>query len=79
MEESPFFEQARDRLLAEGDALAAEAARPDLVALLVPLPVEALWALSLGAAVRLAASDVQLTDDDVSVVVEATWRAITRP
>lgn len=79
LEGSPYHSQAHELLLEQGDRLAEEAARPDLVALLAPLPEGVVWALSLGPILRLAAADDRLSDDEIDRVVEATWRAITLP
>lgn len=77
LEESPFYGEAHRRLLEQGDALLEEAARPDLAALLVPLPPEILYSLSLGAAVRLVAAGIALGDEQLDMLIDATWRAIT--
>lgn len=78
LEVSPFAAGARELLAEQGDPIAEEAARPDLVEMLVPLPTDVLYALSLGMAVRLVAAGAELTDDAVELVIEATWRAVTR-
>lgn len=77
LEESPFFEEAHARLVAAGDPLAETATAEDLAALLIPLPVEVIYALSFGVAVRLIASGVQLKPKELDLLVDATWRAVT--
>jgi TetR/AcrR family transcriptional repressor of multidrug resistance operon len=77
VEESPFRETAHRRVLEQGDRLLDEAARPDVVGLLVPLPVEVVYALSLGTAVRLASADLALNDEEIDTIVDSTWRAVT--
>jgi TetR/AcrR family transcriptional repressor of multidrug resistance operon len=77
LEESPFYPEAHRRVMERGDRLIEEANRPDLVALLVDLPGEVLWSLSLGLAVRLVASGITLTKKQLDTLVHATWRAIT--
>ncbi len=79
LEESPFYEEAHARVLAAGDPLAGMARSDDLSKLLVPLPAEVIYALSLGVAVRLIAAGVQLKPDEVDLLVDATWRAVTKP
>ena len=79
LEASPYYEKAHQRLIEEGDPLMEEAARPDLAELLIPLPPEVLYSLSIGHAVRLAAAGVQLNPGEIDSLIEATWRAITRP
>lgn len=79
LEESPFYEEAHARLVTAGDPLAATAIAEDLLALLVPLPGEVIYALSFGVAVRLIAAGVQLKPGEIDLLVEATWRAVTVP
>ncbi len=79
LEVSPFFEGAHQRIQQEGDRLSEEAARPDLAALLVDLPREVLYSMSLGSAVRLVAAGARLSRRQLETVVEATWRAVTAP
>lgn len=79
LEESPYYEEAHARLMAQGDPLYAAAEQEDLVALLVPLPGEVIYALSFGVAVRLIAAGVQLEPDELDLLVDATWRAVTKP
>lgn len=79
LEESPFYEKAHSRLVAAGDPLGEIARSEDLVDLLVPLPYEVIYTLSLGVAVRLIAAGVQLKPKEVELLVEATWRAVTKP
>lgn len=45
---------------------------------LVDLPVEIIYELGLAPAVRLAASDTSLDDDQIAAVIDACWRAIHR-
>ncbi len=79
LEDSPFYSEAHRRLLEESDKLVEETSRPDLTALLVDLPLDALYMLSLGTAVRLAASGIELNDDQIERFVDATWRCVTKP
>ncbi len=79
LEESPYYEEAHARLMAAGDPL-YEAAESDAIKqLLVPLPSEVIYALSFGTAVRLIAAGVQLKPEEVDLLVDATWRAVTNP
>lgn len=79
LEESPYYEEAHARLDAAGDPLLSIAAAPDLVPLLVPLPTDVIYALSLGVAVRLIAAGIRLKPTELDLLVDATWRAVTRP
>ncbi len=79
LEASPFKQHAHGRLIEQGDRLVEEATRPELLALLVPLPPEVLYSLSLGVAVRLAADGALLSDDELETVIDSTWRSITKP
>jgi TetR/AcrR family transcriptional repressor of multidrug resistance operon len=79
MEESPFYASAHERLLERGDRLAEEATRPDLVELLVPLPPQVIYSMSLGVVVRLVAGGSTLSDEELETLVASTWRAITVP
>jgi TetR/AcrR family transcriptional repressor of multidrug resistance operon len=79
MEESPFYEMAHKQLIERGDKLVELAARDDFLELLAPLPMEVVYALTMGVAVRLVASGLKLTDDELETLVEATWRAVTKP
>ena len=79
LEESPFYEEAHARLMAMGDPLYEAAQAEEMVGLLVPLPTEVIYALSFGVAVRLIAAGVQLKTEEVDLLVDATWRAVTRP
>ena len=53
--------------------------RPDMAALLAPLPLEVLYDLGIGPVVRLVASGVRLTRRQLDAMATAAWRAITRP
>ena len=78
LEESPYYRGAKQMLLEQGDALAEQAGRPQLLELLVPLPVDLIYSMSLGTAVRLASAGIELTGAETETLIEATWRAITR-
>ena len=79
LEESPYYEEAHSRLKQAGDPLYDAAKSEEFAVLLVPLPYEVIYALSFGVAVRLSAAGVQLKPGEVDLLVDATWRAITRP
>lgn len=79
LEESPYYKTAHERVLAQGDPLVEAAAAPDLAHLLVPLPLPVVYALSLGVAVRLIAAGQRLSSLELDLLVDATWRAVTRP
>jgi TetR/AcrR family transcriptional repressor of multidrug resistance operon len=79
LEESPYYEEAHARLIAAGDPLSAAAQTEDLEEVLVDLPWEVIYALSLGVAVRLIAAGTQLKRRQIDTLVTATWRAVTTP
>jgi TetR/AcrR family transcriptional repressor of multidrug resistance operon len=79
LEESPYYEEAHARLVAAGDPLAEAARSENFTSLIVDLPYQVIYALSLGVAVRLIAAGVQLKDEELDTLVTATWRAVTRP
>ena len=79
LEESPYYEEAHARLMDQGDPLYEAAGSDEFAALLIPLPQEVTYALSFGVAVRLIAAGVQLKPEELDLLVEATWRAVTKP
>jgi TetR/AcrR family transcriptional repressor of multidrug resistance operon len=79
LEESPYYEEAHARHLAAGDPLMKAARSEEFDGLIVDLPTEVIYALSLGVAVRLVAAGTRLTDEQLETLVTATWRAVTRP
>jgi TetR/AcrR family transcriptional repressor of multidrug resistance operon len=77
---SPYKAAAHAAAMAgDGDPLVEQAARPDIAARLLPLPLEVIYELGLAPAVRLAAGGAQLGDADLAAVADACWRAISRP
>ena len=75
---SPYAEAAHHQALAVADdPLIAEASKPDMAALLAPLPPEVLYDLALGPAVRLVAGGGKLEPEALDAVADACWRAIT--
>lgn len=79
LEESPYYEEAHARLKAAGDPLAEAAASEEFTSLIVDLPSEVIYALSLGVPVRLVAAGVRLGAEQLDTLVTATWRAVTLP
>jgi AcrR family transcriptional regulator len=80
VEHSPYRGPAHESALArENDPLLAQVARPVFAARLLPLPVGVLYELSLGPAVRLAASGTELTQAQLEEIADACWRAVSRP
>ena len=77
LEASPFYGEASKRLEDSGDSLIEEATRPDLVELLIDLPMDVIATLTLGIAVRLVAAGIELSDGQLEAVAEACWRAVT--
>ncbi len=77
LEESPYYEEAHARHMASGDPLAEALQAEELRSLLVDLPEPVIYALTFGVVVRLIAGGVQLKDDELVMLVYATWRAVT--
>jgi AcrR family transcriptional regulator len=78
VEHSPYRGPAHQAASAvEGDPLLEQVARPDLMALLLPLPEDVLYDLALGPAVRLAASEQELDAGQLAEIAAACWRAVT--
>ena len=77
VDHSPYRSAAHEAAIASGDPLAAQAAKPDIAARLLPLPLEVIYELGLSPAVRLAASETELTDEQLDEVARACWRAIS--
>lgn len=75
VEASPLRTTAHDALPGD-DPLTAAAER--LEDSLVDLPGELVYDLSLAAAVRLAASGQELSEQEMEVLIESCWRAIAR-
>lgn len=62
------------------DELRRAAAAPDLAPLLIDLPLEVIYDLGIGPAVRLAADTSQrLEGASLERLATACWRAITKP
>lgn len=78
LEGSPYRVPAHRRLAEDGDELVAVLV-PLLDGVLVPLPQDVVWTMSLGLAIQLAAADIDLDERDLDLLVEATWRAVTVP
>jgi len=75
---SPYATAAHDAAR-EADDLLRSPELEELVSQLVGLPATVLYDLSLGPAVRVAASeDLQLTEADLEELASACWRAVSR-
>lgn len=78
LEASPYFERAYQQLAQADDPLVAAA--DELKAGAIDLPLTVLWDLALGPAVRLAAdASTTLTEDQLTELAEACWRALRKP
>lgn len=77
---SPYRDRAHAAALGgDGDPLLQEAASADMAASLLPLPLEVIYEVGLGPAVRLAAGAADLAPAELEAVAGACWRAISRP
>lgn len=80
VDHSPYRDRAHEAAMAqEDDPLVTQILKPDLAALLLPLPPDVLYVLALGPAVRLASGEIELTDDQLAEIADACWRAVTIP
>jgi AcrR family transcriptional regulator len=79
VDHSPYRGPAHQAAIAGDDPLAAQAARPDIAARLLLLPLEVIYELGLSPAVRLAASGTPLTGGQLDEIAAACWRAISQP
>lgn len=80
VDSSPYRARAHEAALArEGDPILEQAATPDMLAELLPLPAEVLYELGLAPAVRLAAHEADLNGDDLAKIATACWRAVSQP
>ncbi|HEX9356409.1 MAG TPA: helix-turn-helix domain-containing protein [Streptosporangiaceae bacterium] len=79
VDHSPYRSAAHQSAIAGGDPLVAQAAKPDAAARLLPLPLEVLYELGLSPAIRLAASETELTSEQLDEIASACWRAISQP
>ncbi len=79
VDHSPYRSAAHQAAMAGGDPLMAQAAKPDIAARLLPLPLEVIYELGLSPAVRLAASGIELTGEQLGEIADACWRAISQP
>ncbi len=78
VESSPYARTAHAKALAaEDDPILREATTTDLRAQLASLPVEILYDLGIGPAIRLAAGSESLDKPSLTALAEACWRAIT--
>ncbi|MEA2002538.1 MAG: TetR/AcrR family transcriptional regulator [Actinomycetota bacterium] len=78
-EASPYAAEAHaDYLAAEDDPLLEAALKEDMAALLVDLPLEMVFELGFGPALRLATADASIEDAVLDQIVRSCWRAITR-
>lgn len=77
-ESLPYAEEAHAEYVAAGDdQLMAAAMADDMAALLVELPLQLLFDLGLGPAVRLAAAETAPSVEVLQRIARACWRAIT--
>jgi AcrR family transcriptional regulator len=79
VDHSPYRTAAHQAAVAAGDPLAAHAATPATAARLLPLPLDVIYELGLSPAVRLAAGETELTDEQLDEIARACWRAVTMP
>ncbi len=80
VENSPYRGPAHEASLADDDdPLLAQVALPDVAARLLPLPLDVLYELALSPAVRLAAAAPELNEQQLGLVADACWRAVSTP
>ena len=78
VEASPYGRAAHEAAMArEGDPLIAATEAPDMATILAPLPLEVLYEIGLAPAVRLAARESELSEDELDGAARACWRAVS--
>lgn len=78
LEESPFYAAAHQMVAAEGDRLMEVAGSDEFAAILVPLPMDVVYLLTIGVAVRLVAAGIELSDEELELVIESTRMSVGR-
>jgi hypothetical protein len=73
------YKAAAHAALPDDDPLTAEASEPDIAARLAPLPLDVLYEIGIGPAVRLAAAATELSDGELDAIAGACWRAVSAP
>ena len=79
VDNAPYSVAAHEAAAASDDPLLAQTATADIAERLLPLPLDVLFDMGLGPAIRLAASGSVLDDAELALLAGACWRAITRP
>ncbi|HTQ69477.1 MAG TPA: helix-turn-helix domain-containing protein [Solirubrobacteraceae bacterium] len=77
VDDSPYRTRAHDAI-GEDDPLRAEASSADLLAELLPLPLDVLYELGVAPAVRLAAAAIHLNRAELDTAAAGCWRAISQ-
>ena len=78
VDHSPYRSATHEAAIADGDPLVAQAAKPDVAARLLPLPLEVIYELGLSPAVRLAAGGTEVTNEQLDEIAGACRRAISQ-
>ncbi|MGI8534680.1 MAG: TetR/AcrR family transcriptional regulator [Candidatus Limnocylindrales bacterium] len=80
VEASPYAGMAHAASAPDGeDPLVAASGAPDMAPLLADLPLEVLYDLGFGSAIRLAGRAEPIDISTTKPIISACWRAITRP
>jgi hypothetical protein len=50
----------------------------ELAGVIIPLPLEAIYLLTIGVAVRLVAAGIELDEAELDLIIDATLRSVMR-
>ena len=81
VDHSPYRQDLYAAVIADDEPLLVAVTAPDVIAQMLPLPLEVIWELGLSPAVRLAAiaREIPLSDEQLAEIANACWRAVSRP
>jgi TetR/AcrR family transcriptional repressor of multidrug resistance operon len=78
LEESPYYATAHQMVIEHGDRLMEIASGLELAGVIIPLPLEAIYLLTIGVAVRLVAAGIELDEAELDLIIDATLRSVMR-
>ena len=81
VDHSPYRQDLYAAVIADDEPLLMAVTAPDVAAQMLPLPLEVIWELGLSPAVRLAAigREIELSDEQLTEIATACWRAVSHP
>jgi AcrR family transcriptional regulator len=79
IEESPFHQAAYESMKEIGDPFEEAAQHENFAKAVIELPFLAFYSLSVGLAIRLAATGQEFSKKELQDVMQASWRAVSKP